>query len=101
LRERLLRSLTLMLGFYGLALSADTGGRPLIAEAADFPVKARTWLHAGNHNHLRLTRILTSLRLLGLEAHGTALCARLVAIAHDHPHAVSATTLGYWRRASA
>jgi hypothetical protein len=100
LRQRLLRSLTTMLGFYGLALASGPGGAPRIAPAADFTARSRDWLHAGNHNHLRLTRILTSLRLLGLEDHGRALYACLAGIARDHPHAVSATTLAYWQRAA-
>jgi hypothetical protein len=98
LRQRLLRSLTLMLGFYGLELTTDPGGRPQIVLGAAFPTRGRAWLRVGDHNHLRLTRILTSLRLLGLEAHSTALYQRLAAIARDHPHAVSTTTLGYWQR---
>jgi hypothetical protein len=101
LRERLLRSLTLMLGFYGLALAPGSGGAPRIEPSAAFTVKSRGWLHPGNHNHLRLTRILTSLRLLGFEEHARALYACLAAIARDHPHAVSATTLAYWRNAAA
>lgn len=101
LRQRLLRSLTTMLGFYGLALVAGSGGAPRIETTAAFAAKSRGWLHPGNHNHLRLTRILTSLRLLGLEDHARALYACLAEVARDHPHAVSATTLAYWQRAAA
>jgi opioid growth factor receptor-like protein len=100
LRQRLLRSLTTMLGFYGLTLASGPGGAPRIAPAADFAARSRDWLHAGNHNHLRLTRILGSLRLLGLEEHARALYACLAGIARDHPHAVSAATLAYWRQAA-
>lgn len=100
LRQRLLRSLTTMLAFYGLMLAPGADGPPRIGLAPDFAAKSRGWLHAGNHNHLRLTRILASLRLLGLEDHGRALYACLAAVARDHPHAVSATTLAYWRRAA-
>jgi hypothetical protein len=99
LRQRLERSLTTMLAFYGLALSIDAAGHPDVAQASDFAVKARGWLHAGDHNHLRLTRILTSLRLLGLEEMARALLACLERIAREHPHAVSSTTLNYWRKA--
>ena len=99
LRERLLRSLALMLDFYGLALESVGNGTAWIEPAPGFVARSRGWLHAGNHNHLRLTRILTSLRLLGLEDHARALFNRLDAIARDHPHAVSATTLAYWRKA--
>jgi hypothetical protein len=100
LRQRLLRSLTTMLGFYGLTLASGPGGAPRIAPAPDFGVRSRDWLHAGNHNHLRLTRILTSLRLLGLDDYADALYGCLEEVASDHPHAVSATTLAYWQRAA-
>ncbi len=100
LRQRLHRSLTTMLGFYGLALATGPAVAPRIALAADFAARSGDWLHAGNHNHLRLTRILTSLRLLGLEDHGRALLACLERIAGEHPHAISATTLAYWQRAA-
>jgi len=83
-----------------LTLAAGPAGAARIEPGADFEVKRRGWLHAGDHNHLRLTRILTSLRLLGLDDHSRALYRCLAGIARDHPHAVSATTLDYWRRAA-
>src|SRR3954469_16484771 len=89
-----------MLEFYGLALQVDGGGMPRIERAPDFATKSWRWLQPGDHNHLRLTRILTSLRLLALGNHSAALFACLAAIARDHPDAVSATTLAYWRRAA-
>ena len=101
LRQRLLQSLVLMLGFYGLTLSTEPGSAPRIEPAADFAAKRRGWLRAGDHNQLRLTRILASLRLLGLGDHSQALFACLAAIARDHPHDVSAATLDYWRRGAA
>ena len=100
LRQRLLRSLGLMLDFYGLALTSAAGGAPRIAPGPDFAATSRGWLQPGDHNHLRLTRILTSVRLLGLEAHSRALFAALAEIARTHPTAVSRTTLDYWRRAA-
>lgn len=100
LRQRLLRSLTTMLRFYGLSLVAEPGQPPRLELAADFPTRSREWVRPGDHNHLRLTRILTSLRLLGLEDHGRALYACLASVARDHPHGVSATTLAYWQRAA-
>jgi hypothetical protein len=100
LRQRLLRSLTLMLEFYGLTLASGSDGPPRIERGQDFAAENRGWLQAGDHNHLRLTRILTSLRLLGLEDESRALYDCLAGIAHDHPDAVSATTLAYWQRAA-
>ena len=90
-----------MLDFYGLALESVGTARRASSRRPDFAAKSRGWLHAGDHNHLRLTRILTSVRLLGLGDHSRALFACLADIARDHPGAVSATTLDYWRRAAA
>lgn len=100
LRGRLLRSLTLMLDFYGLTRESGGDGTPRVEPGPDFAAKSRGWLQAGDHNHLRLTRILTSVRLLGLDEHSRALYECLAGIARDHPHAVSATTLDYWRQAA-
>ncbi len=69
LGENLRRSFVRMLRFYGLKLDPA----PLaVTKLESFPDRARDWLWAGNHNHLRITRILKCLRLLGLEAESRA-----------------------------
>jgi hypothetical protein len=60
LRAALRRSLDRMLAFYGFACSGDR-----IVKSKTFAVQSTNWLHAGNHNHLRLTRIVRSLTVLG------------------------------------
>ena len=101
LRRALLDAFTRMLTFYGLRREArDDGTVQVEIDEAKFADRAGRWLRPNNHNHLRLTRILTSLRLLGLRDHSRALFACLATIARDHPDAVSATTLAYWRRAA-
>ncbi len=65
LRQNLRLSFLRMLRFYGLEMQS---GPPLrIQPAANFDERAANWLHPGNHNHLRITRILKSLALLGLK----------------------------------
>jgi hypothetical protein len=100
LRQRLLRSLERLLAFYGLTMTGAGTAAVRVARAASFDDRSRVWLRAGNHNHPRLTRILTCQRLLGLEVHAAALAGCLEAIAREHPHAISATTLAYWQRAA-
>jgi hypothetical protein len=100
LQARLGQALARMLAFYGLAASTRPG-RVEIEKTKDFPAQSRQWLHPGNHNHLRLTRILTCLRLLGLEEHSRALFSCLERIAGEHPDAISSTTLAYWCKAVA
>lgn len=123
LGDRLMRSLLLMLEFYGLRCararthrrSADhhamsKSGKPApadeprdtvtITRGPEFAERARVWLQPGNHNHLRLTRVLKSLCLLGREAEARALLSCLEEIAADEGReAISPRTLEFWRHA--
>lgn len=97
LRASQRRSLDRMLSFYGLERADDE-----IAPAKDFD-DHRQWLTAGNHNHLRLTRMLKSLRLLGNETDARALHGCLMDIAARERNAghrsISADTLRFWEDA--
>jgi hypothetical protein len=89
-----------MMGFYGFTVRFSE--RITVIRAADFANKAERWLSPGNHNHLRLTRILRCLSLLGLEAEAKALLNCLSAI-YDEENlnsAISSETFEYWRRAT-
>ena len=99
LHGRLRRSLERMLRFYGLQVRGDAGTLR-VEPAANFAARSREWLQPGDHNHLRLTRILASVRLLGLGEESRALAACLQGLAAAHPGAVSAVTLQYWRQAA-
>lgn len=82
-----------MLAFYGLQCDGDS-----IVPGHDFAMRSH-WLTRGNHNHLRLTRILTSTHTLGLEQEACALLACLLAIVASQRHAISETTVRYWKSA--
>lgn len=92
LRARALRSLDLMLEFYGFKRESGSVVRsPRFSAAAP-------WLQPLNHNHLRLTRIMLFLRHIGLTAEADALLACLLDIAaQEGKGAVSDRTLGFWR----
>lgn len=83
LQERLRQSFLRMLRFYGLEFQDGA-----VLAGADFAARSGNWLSPGNHNHLRLTRILRSLRLLGLSSESTALFAALTEIYNSHPAAL-------------
>jgi Opioid growth factor receptor (OGFr) conserved region len=97
LRERLRRAFDRMLVFYGL------GRRAARIEIDDtrFPARARVWLHPGNHNHLRLTRIMDSLATLGLREEALALqrCLLDDVAGGSGTGRVSPRTVGFWRSA--
>lgn len=95
LRLRLLESLDVMLDFYGLVRDADE-----IRSASGFDGRATCWLTAGNHNHLRITRMLGALWTLGCEAESTRLHHCLESIADDFPDRVTAETKQCWAEAA-
>ena len=100
LRTPLLQSFDLMLSFFGLELAVDAESAPMsVRKAGDFHERHQVWLHAGNHNFLRISRILRSLTLLGCSSYACAFLECLEDIAAGNPKAIGHTTLGYWRRA--
>jgi hypothetical protein len=61
-----------LLDFYGLEIRGQR-----VECGRDFGIKSQNWLHPGNHNHLRITRILKCQRLLGLQQEALAFFACL------------------------
>jgi hypothetical protein len=98
LRSELETSFKAMLRFYGLSLTGNAESLR-IDQSPDFLERSEVWLSPGNHNYLRLTRILTSLRVLGLPDHATALLSQLELIARTNRDVVGEETLTFWRRA--
>jgi len=94
LRHNLDRSLEMMLGFYGLELSGDR-----IVRAPSFAGRSSNWLLPSNHNFLRLTRILKSVFLLGLEQRAAQLFACLEDLYAINKSVIGERTMAFWRRA--
>ena len=98
LRARLLAAFRRMLAFYGLAL--DDGDPPTVRPDPGRPGRIPAWLRPGDHNLLRVTRILRSLTLLGLRPYAEAFLAALLdAHASGTVPPVNPVTLRYWRDA--
>jgi len=95
LRQRLRQAFERMLRFYGLRERDGT----IEPDPERFAPRARVWLHAGNHNHLRLTRIMESVATLGLRSDARALQRCLVERVAPESGRVSSATLGFWQRA--
>lgn len=51
-------------------------------------------------NHLRISRIIRSLRVLGLEAHAAAYFEALQKVNQDFPNRIGARSMMYWQRAA-
>src|SRR3954462_11280759 len=63
LKMRLRQSFELMLDFYGFAVQ-ERDGTLAVQRTAKFNSRADNWLTPGNHNFLRITRILKSATIL-------------------------------------
>ncbi|KAK3718120.1 hypothetical protein LTR37_005235 [Vermiconidia calcicola] len=114
LRRRLVESLDRMLDFYGFEMNANGDvdlvatcqreeaqwwHQPLISPREGFDLDApNTWRMRSSHNHLRLTRIIRSLRVLGLEVPAQHLHRAL--LVNDPAKEVCESTRMYWARAA-
>jgi hypothetical protein len=102
LRDRLRQSLDRMLSFYGLRrVTAPDRADRIEIDPAGFANRAANWLHPGNHNHLRLTRMMESLHALGLDQDARALQRCLLEDICEGPGRgrVTSRTVEFWRRA--
>jgi hypothetical protein len=95
LAANLRRALDRMLAFYGLAIDRASGA-PRIIRSDRWHERSPHWLQPGNHNLLRLTRMIRSLALLGQADLATALYG---ALRRECEGRVSAVTLEYWKEA--
>lgn len=102
LRGRLRRALDRMLSFYGLARSGSDGGAVAISvDDSRFAGRAANWLRPANHNHLRLSRILRCLWILGLKAEAEALQRCLLIDVAEGPgrNRITRDTREFWSEA--
>lgn len=97
LKSRLRMSLARMASFYGLSITDDYPVE--FVRTPGFRTRAADWARPGNHNHLRLTRILKCLGILGMQSEARALLLELENIHSQYSEWISNATLGYWRRA--
>jgi len=102
LQSNLRISFIRMLVFLGFELHEDNPLR--VTPSESFPERSQNWLTPSNHNHLRITRILKSLRLLGLEEEAAAFFRCLEGLYGKESRAplplISEETFNYWRSAA-
>ena len=61
--------------------------------------RSREWFHAGDHNLLRITRILDCLNTLGQEPYARAFLGALDAVCDASPATIPRRTREFWRSA--
>jgi hypothetical protein len=92
LRANLSKSFDRILGFLGFALAGD--GK--VVEGDNFSARIPDVWAMSNHNWLRISRILRSLTLLGMESQAQALYERLSAYFVSRKFPIPANTFRYW-----
>ena len=68
-------------------------------DLASYPLGCHLWLREGNHNQLRITRILHSMTLLGRQPLAAAFHAALLDTAQFNDILISPETLKFWDQA--
>ncbi|KAF2215159.1 hypothetical protein CERZMDRAFT_94579 [Cercospora zeae-maydis SCOH1-5] len=97
LRDNLFRAFARMASFYAFDVSG-TPDDPTLTPKSNFEKLAReTWLTRMDHNHLRITRIIRCMRILGLE---TAAVKFYDALCANEGGKVASRSLMYWERAA-
>lgn len=97
LRAKMVASLMTMANFYGLQ---NENGQ--FVPSNDFKARTGAWVAKGDHNHLRITRILTSLRLHGLEGYAKSFFEALQKIYRTPlgQKGISSKTFNIWKNAA-
>jgi len=95
------KSFDLMLDFYGFRIASEDDGNISIKPAPHFSERARQWLTPNNHNFLRITRIMKSLSLLGLQREAAAFWKCLDDVYEKEPEVIGPVTKRYWDLAGA
>lgn len=95
IKEHMQKSFALMLSFYGFKICGDE-----IICSESFPERKENWITPGNHNYLRITRILKSLMLFGLKKEAGMFLRILETVYEDNKDKIGEETMNYWEGAA-
>ncbi|MFG6096211.1 hypothetical protein D0962_03065 [Leptolyngbyaceae cyanobacterium CCMR0082] len=96
LQKNLLQSFSVMLYFYGLAISRDEQSKVVVEKSKNYPDRKQEWVNMFNHNYLRITRILKCLIAFGLIQEAQAFYECLQKIYQEDSDQIGGETFQYW-----
>jgi Opioid growth factor receptor (OGFr) conserved region len=99
LRQNLLKSVTVMLKFYGWYGVVNEAEELAIEPSSDRKDREAEWICPCDHNYLRITRILKCLMTLGLRQPALAFYACLEQIYRERGYLIGGETFNYWTSA--
>ena len=99
LKKKLRCSFSKFLGFLGLYLDYRVDGDAWVGLAGNYDDRRLHWQTPHNHNYLRITRVLTCLRLCGLENEAKAFFKVLDYLFWKHYGSIPEESYHYWSNA--
>ncbi|KAF2426299.1 hypothetical protein EJ08DRAFT_377489 [Tothia fuscella] len=99
LRANLRKSFQKLLAFYGFNENIENG-HAKIHRADNHSRQFKNWVVRTDHNHLRISRIIRCLRVLGLEEDAKAFHQAIIDVDRDFPNKIGPQSLMYWKRAA-
>ncbi|KAF4628294.1 hypothetical protein G7Y89_g9860 [Cudoniella acicularis] len=96
LKDNLTDAFKKILWFYGFELGTDAENKPIVKKGSNYQANPKVWNHRFDHNHLRISRIIRSLRVLGLEDEAVAFYNALSA----NSTGSNSQSREFWRRAA-
>lgn len=99
LQQHLSQSFSVMLNFYGLAITSDQRVQVTIRKSAHYPHRKKEWVNMFDHNYLRITRILKCLIAFGLEEEARAFYKCLSQVYREDSDQIGGETFQYWTNA--
>ncbi|KAH6673150.1 opioid growth factor receptor conserved region-domain-containing protein [Halenospora varia] len=95
LKENLEKAFKKIMWFYGFEVER-VENKLVVDKGPDFNSNPKVWNHRYDHNHLRISRIIRSLRVLGLEEEAQGFWAAL----SKYSNGPNSRSREYWRRAA-
>lgn len=100
LLDKVLLSYNRMISFYGFCYEINTEEyKSKLTFSQNFKIHSRNWLDKGNHNYLRLTRMISCLKSLGLEKEANQLFDVLRRTYICNTWKIGIVTFGFWEKA--
>jgi Opioid growth factor receptor (OGFr) conserved region len=98
-RQNLLKSLAVMLRFYGLQCQEISATRIVVSKSKDYLIRKREWVCLFDHNYLRITRILECLMTFCLVTKARSFYQCLQQIYQEDRESIGGETFEYWTKA--
>lgn len=95
IKESIIYSFDVMLNFYGLERKYET---TQVRRKNNYKFIKRRWIRNGNHNFLRITRILKCLKICGLEDYARGFYNELCNIYQENKFIIG-KSINYWNDA--